>query len=68
MTRKNRSAKYTPREPRRYVVRSLRRDPPELTHFCQALLSMARAQREADAQRETDALQTQEEGEPNEQQ
>ncbi len=50
MTRKKRSAKYTPSEPRRYVVRSLRRDPPELTHFCQALLSMARAQREADAQ------------------
>lgn len=61
MTRKKRTAKNTPREPRRYVVRSLRRDPPELTHFCQALLSMARAQREADAQR------SQERGETNEQ-
>lgn len=52
MKRNNRSSKKTPREQRRYVVRSLRRDPPELTHFCQALLSMARAQREADAERQ----------------
>ncbi len=50
MTRKNRTRKNTPREPRRFVVRSLRRDPPEMNHFCQALLSLARAQREAQAQ------------------
>ncbi len=50
MPRKNRTRSHTQREPRRFVVRSLRRDPPELTHFCQALLSLARAQREAQAQ------------------
>lgn len=50
MPRKNRTRSRTQREPRRFVVRSLRRDPPELTHFCQALLSLARAQREAQAQ------------------
>ena len=50
MPRKTRTRKHARREPRRFVVRSLRRDPPELTHFCQALLSLARAQREAQAQ------------------
>jgi hypothetical protein len=59
--RKGNSNSRIPREERRFTVRGIRRDPPDIRKLSRALIDLAMAEAERQAQAEQSARQTQSE-------